>query len=115
MTVENSMKKAANKGASLLDKHDPQWFEKIDLDTLDMNNCRNCVVGQLYGYYVESCEMLGFSLSDDYKYGFGLPPSVTSSWKEYKDPHYQIWRDIILERRLSSVEAIYSLPVLSTV
>ena len=39
----------AKAGADFLDANHHGWAEKIDLDTLSMAGCFNCVLGQLYG------------------------------------------------------------------
>ena len=39
-------------GAKLLEeKVGPDWFKKIDLQRLEMFNCYNCVLGQIFGEY----------------------------------------------------------------
>ena len=35
------------KAAAELDKHDPDWYNKIDLDTLDLRSGEKCILGQL--------------------------------------------------------------------
>lgn len=40
------------KGAALLDEVMPGWADRIDLDTLAFPSCDHCVLGQLYGHYV---------------------------------------------------------------
>jgi hypothetical protein len=36
-----------DRGAALLDEYDPDWWEVIDLDRLDISSWRSCVLGQL--------------------------------------------------------------------
>lgn len=36
------------KGTAWLDEQYPQWWEVIDLSTLDISNCDLCVLGQVY-------------------------------------------------------------------
>lgn len=36
------------RGAAWLDEKYPQWFSKIDLSILDLGNCTQCVLGQVY-------------------------------------------------------------------
>jgi hypothetical protein len=38
----------ASIGARLLDRYDPNWYEHIDIDTLNMYRGQYCVIGQLY-------------------------------------------------------------------
>lgn len=39
----------ASRGAELLDQEIPRWWERIDLESLDIESRRNCVLGQLGG------------------------------------------------------------------
>ena len=40
--------KIVDRGAKLLDEIEPDWYEKIDLERLDLGDSCNCVLGQLY-------------------------------------------------------------------
>lgn len=47
-------------GALLLDHKNPGWASRIDVETLDIENDRNCVVAQLYrGDYNAGLQALG--------------------------------------------------------
>jgi hypothetical protein len=39
---------AMAKGLALLDETIPDWFNQIDLTSLDMHSCKSCVMGQLF-------------------------------------------------------------------
>ncbi len=39
---------SAERAAAWLDVRYPGWHEKIDLDTLDLNDCELCVGGQMF-------------------------------------------------------------------
>lgn len=56
------------RGAALLDEKHPGWAEKIDKLLLDMNDCYDCVLGQLYGEYFDGREALG--LTHGWYHGF---------------------------------------------
>lgn len=64
------------RGADLLDARKPGWADKVDVNTLDMQSCTMCVLGQVFGDYTEGLVYLGvdgFSLygtSDRYLYGY---------------------------------------------
>jgi hypothetical protein len=48
------------RGIALLQReHGPDWVEKIDLALLRLENGGCCVLGQVYGDYVDGCEKLG--------------------------------------------------------
>jgi hypothetical protein len=42
--------KRVERGMALLDRHDPDWFGRIDLETLRMETCNRCILGQLHGH-----------------------------------------------------------------
>ncbi len=41
-------RECVERGAKLLDERVPGWFEKIDLDKLDISSGRNCALGQVF-------------------------------------------------------------------
>ena len=61
-------------GVALLDEKVPGWFERIDLDRLDMDSCARCVLGQLFGSFVRGSLAVGFDMSgnDEVAAGFDL-------------------------------------------
>lgn len=75
-------------GANLLDSHDPEWFEKVNIDTLHMGSCIDCVLGQLYEGYCEGLNKINVnafeSSPEDYQYGFDDPKrryaELTNEW-----------------------------------
>jgi hypothetical protein len=90
------------RGAALLDEREPGWWQRIDLDRLDLRSPCRCVLGQLHGnYYPAADRMFG---GDDRKvesaaiaHGFdsvGVIPPYT----EY-DALDAAWRDLITARR----------------
>lgn len=38
-------------GADLLDQKAPGWLARINLDTLQLGDCENCILGQIYGHF----------------------------------------------------------------
>lgn len=57
-------------GVALLDRENEGWWANIDLDTLDINSHRDCVLGQLYGGYNRGREALGIEYGCGDIYGF---------------------------------------------
>jgi hypothetical protein len=47
--VEVETLSPVERGIRWLDKEHPGWHKKIDLRILDLNQCRKCVLGQLFG------------------------------------------------------------------
>lgn len=93
----------AEKGAALLDEVNPEWWERINLQTLQMNSFINCVLGQLYGDYHEGSKKLRLNEDDDEKARrLGFYPS--QEWYDCSDGDegYRVtgvWRNLILKRR----------------
>ncbi len=46
-----TIKNRVIKGAKHLDKMEPGWAERINLQTFEIFNCWKCILGQLKGYY----------------------------------------------------------------
>jgi hypothetical protein len=52
------IEEAASQGAQLLDKLEPVWWKKINTDQLAMASGRTCILGQLYGEFVQGTKRL---------------------------------------------------------
>lgn len=51
----------AKRGAILLDGFKPGWFEKINLDTLQMDSLKDCILGQIYGDWDYGADAVGMN------------------------------------------------------
>lgn len=51
-------------GAALLDKQRPGWWLSIDGERLDMGQCNLCVLGQVYGDFIEGFTRLNLNALD---------------------------------------------------
>jgi hypothetical protein len=51
-------------GAAWLDEHAPGWEAKFDLDTLEIAEGCNCVLGQVYGHYFKAPDEARWDLDD---------------------------------------------------
>ena len=66
-------KTVLKRGFKFLDKNNPGWEKEINLRELNMKNCCNCILGQLYdGNYYTGVEILGLKDWDE-KMGFYTP------------------------------------------
>ena len=59
-----TIKQRVSRGIELLDQEVPDWFDKIDLDDLDLSSARSCVLGQVFykrggeaGFYIGAPEL----------------------------------------------------------
>lgn len=83
-----------DRGAAMLDEHDPDWYERVDPTCLDIGSPCNCVGGQLYGHYAKFVNRLGTKLTG-HTHGFTWGYSSGMSPAELNEA----WRDAILARR----------------
>lgn len=60
------------RGATLLDEHEPGWELKIDLGTLALESCYQCVLGQLFGHFDEGVEELFLDKPMGSSVGYGF-------------------------------------------
>lgn len=105
----DSIRERVERGAALLDKHNPDWYMAVSLQGLRMSSCSECVLGQLYGDYGAGLDkvMPGHTL-DTGDYGFMLTPEQlkefagwanetgrTAAWDELRSE----WTRAIVIRR----------------
>ena len=74
-------------GALLLDERFPGWANQVDTRNLEIRNCRDCILGQLYGEYFHGVRQLG--LVEGHSYGFAPSPhqypfarNLHNAWKQ---------------------------------
>jgi len=102
ITENIAYKRALNRarvGAEVLDSNEPpdgHWYETINRDRLNLDNCTLCVLGQLYGNYFEAPDVYRLYASD---YGFDIESGVSNSPTRIEYHHLDAaWRRIIDER-----------------
>ena len=61
---------AVKKGIARLSRKRSTWFKTIDIETLDMDSPRRCILGQVFGNYFDGCRELGIEDKSDVQYGF---------------------------------------------
>lgn len=49
------------RGSTYLDKKRPGWEDDINLDRLELCDGRQCILGQLYGSYIDAAIQLGIT------------------------------------------------------
>ena len=79
-------KKAAANGAALLDEESPGWETLIELEYLDIEDGRKCILGQVYGNYSHGKFALKLDARQAAEHGFlpnARPPQyVEEAWAE---------------------------------
>jgi hypothetical protein len=59
------------RGAALLDRARPGWEREVSLDRLAMSSCNRCILGQVYGDYVDGLVSLNlFGAAAEYGFSF---------------------------------------------
>lgn len=88
-------------GAKWLDANRPGWVDRINLNTLDLGYCTQCVLGQLDGDYCHTIERdFGDKTAEGVRNGFALAeqngkPAPDEAFAELT----AAWRDYITARR----------------
>lgn len=57
-------------GVAFLNEVLPGWEKKIVLESLDINYCEECILGQLFGDFDDGRDQLGLSWGECDEYGF---------------------------------------------
>lgn len=86
-------------GVRLLDSEIPDWWQRINLDRLDIACCFRCVVGQLYGDYDDGVETLELDL-----FGYKTVDALGFESSSYDDDRRLtvVWRNRIEARRATT-------------
>lgn len=82
-------------GAARLDEHIPGWPARVDLDSLDLADCAQCVLGQLFGSYGQAPQELAGNANGRL---YGFDRGVLYGGPTYADLD-DAWRRLILKRR----------------
>lgn len=91
MELTQAQRERIDKGADLLDEKEPNWFTRINGDTLDINSFNLCVVCQVFGDFYSGLADLGLGLAgklperEASEYGFY--PHKAESDDELDLPH----------------------------
>lgn len=114
--VRDELAANVERGARLLDEHDPLWWLSIDPAALEMADCSRCIIGQLFGVddnltgsstYFEATKVLfghdvvsWATAEQEVAHGFDLAcpyESVEGAWDLLRD----LWVDAVKERAAS--------------
>lgn len=93
-------RKAAEKGLAFLENRYPGCIEKIDLETLDMSNRRNCALAQASGLaYGRAADENNLSEQDQAKYGFFSDATTWAGENKQYSRLTAAYKELILARR----------------
>ncbi len=109
--MEESVDVRAGRGADLLDDWIPGWYNRVNLDALDISDCDNCVLGQLYGNF--SLALIKTGLAETILFGFATPFGGLDDLTDVDEmgrvmteafmPLTQAWREQIIARQYRDV------------
>lgn len=94
--MATNMSAAVERGAVLLDEKRPGWEHELDLARLKLENCTDCVLGQLAGHYADG--VIALDLERPWEYGFAVDPINPPHRQAYADLT-GLWIRKIAERR----------------
>ena len=85
----------------MLDVTDPDWFSKIRVNELDLEDCYECVLGQLYDNYHHACKVIGMSEKLAVVRGFNVQDADAPYHVIEKQFTYMTycWKQKIVQRR----------------
>jgi hypothetical protein len=89
----------AQQGAAFLDRHAPEWAERIDLKRFDIQSTLCCVLGQLYGNVENGLNALGLGLCRDAMFRYGFAASTIGGLEKNIQKLNDEWR-IEIDRRI---------------
>lgn len=90
------------RGAALLDTYKRNWWLEVSLETLDMNDPENCILGQLFGNYIapeihQKMPPLAGQGNRDFGFNVHIDPFGEAD-ERYTDLDNE-WHEIITVRR----------------
>ena len=97
MTSQDHFDQVARNGARLLDSQRPGWWSDISVEDLRLDGCTDCVLGQLFGDYMEGRVHLGMTGVESANYGFTIP--VPFNREPYWAQLTRAWKREILRRQ----------------
>lgn len=99
LTLEEARGRVA-RGAGLLDTVAPGWAQAIDLGMLRLDSCGSCILGQLFGDYIEAYRRIGV-LRDKGGAHYGFDVTI-EEFRGLRRIHYgtmtQAWLEAIADR-----------------
>lgn len=87
------------RGVQLLNREVTDWYDLINLDLLDILHGDQCVLGQLFGDYVDGLRELGLTAKESNAHGFCFGYDLANySYAGWADLTEQ-WKSAIRELR----------------
>lgn len=82
-------------GVTRLDARRPGWYDNVDLDTLNIADTKDCILGQLFGHFDSGVALLN---ENEPAFFCGFDKPLFHPFKAYGQLT-EIWKNVILEKR----------------
>lgn len=99
--MECTIKARVERGIKLLDEKIPDWFNKIDVETLNMSDSSKCIIGQLLASYDNYYHLGIKDFGGTCWYGFNSYTYMVAYSNEWKELDKE-WINQINQRRNSA-------------
>jgi len=96
------------RGAEYLDDMDPEWYRRVDAESLELGNGRHCILGQLHGEFrlgLGRSHLITLSSApraslSPVAYGFKCVDDVPDAWRTYDyELLNEAWRQAVRTRQ----------------
>jgi hypothetical protein len=111
------VRERVQRGAAYLDDVDPEWYQHVDADTLELGDGRHCILGQRHGEFrlgLGRSHLISMSSApraslSPVAYGFKCVEGVSEEWQAYD---YELltaaWKEAV--RRRQEIDSSGGLP-----
>jgi hypothetical protein len=102
------VRERVRRGADYLDSVDPDWYRRVDSETLELEDGRHCVLGQLHGEFrlgLGRSHLISMSSApraslSPVAYGFKCVEHVPDEWQAYDyDLLNEAWKEAVRTRQ----------------
>jgi len=102
------VRERVQRGAEYLDSVDPEWYRRVDSETLELEDGRHCVLGQLHGEFrlgLGRSHLISMSSAprtslSPVAYGFKCVMNVPDEWQAYDyDLLNEAWKEAVRTRQ----------------
>lgn len=103
----NTIAERVAAGAAFLDEREPGWVDRIDPRRLDIADCSRCVLGQLFGAYVNGLDWMHDVAPhvDQLELGFMFADGSEDAELDDAEGLTTEWLRVILARRKAAPHA----------
>lgn len=102
------VRERVQRGAAYLDDVDPEWYKHVDAETLELDDGRHCILGQMHGEFrlgLGRSHLISMSSApraslSPVAYGFKCVEGVPDEWQSYDyELLNEAWTEAVRERQ----------------